>query len=155
MGSMLSIRPTTSCQGFNLAMAKSAYGRGDNPPEPGEIRPHRVMIFKFRAKMIHKTMYSEEFDEPDNKIDKRIFHVLSHGEKRQYEIARLAASSEANRDVIKDRIRQLAETYPWAEKVEMGTRTTTGSMSVDNQLFEKHLRTTKILRNYYQRSNFD
>jgi len=99
-------------------MAKSAYGRGDNPPEPGEIRPHRVMIFKFRAKMIHKTMYSEEFDEPDNKIDKRIFHVLSHGEKRQYEIARLAASSEANRDVIKDRIRQLAETYPWAEKVE-------------------------------------
>jgi len=63
-------------------------------------------------------MYSGEFDEPTNRIDKRIFHVLSHGQKRQYEIARLATSREEGKDSIKENIRELAESYPWAEEVE-------------------------------------
>jgi tetrahydromethanopterin S-methyltransferase subunit G len=99
-------------------MARSAYGRGDNPPEPGGIRPHRVMRYKPGARTTYKPMYSEEFDEPTNRTDKRIFHVLSHGEKRQYEIARLATSSEENEDNIKENTRDLAESYPWAEEVE-------------------------------------
>jgi hypothetical protein len=63
-------------------------------------------------------MHSEEFDEPNNRTDKRIFHVLAHGQKRQYEIARLAESREVIKHVIKDRVRNLAESYPWAEEVE-------------------------------------
>lgn len=99
-------------------MAGSAYGRGDNPPEPGGIRPHRVMIFVLGVRTVFKSMYSEKYDEPNNRTDKRIFHVLAHGQKRQYEIARLATSSEEDVDGIKENTRELAESYPWAEEVE-------------------------------------
>jgi len=68
-------------------------------------------------------MFSGGFDEPDNELDRRIFHILSHGQKRQKEIVRLMSTSRYSEKHVRRRVRNLSSSYSWAEETEKGGTT--------------------------------
>lgn len=63
-------------------------------------------------------MASERFDEPANEIDRRIYHILSHGQKRRKEILSLLSTARQGKSSKENRIRELSESYAWADKIE-------------------------------------
>ena len=68
-------------------------------------------------------MPPEEFDEPSNETDRRIFHILSHGQKRKSEIIKLAKDNEERPGNIKNRIPKTINKYQWVKKEEDGNKT--------------------------------
>jgi len=63
-------------------------------------------------------MLPGEYDEPDNELDRRLFHILSHGQKRQKEIVRLMSTARFSEKNVRRRVRSLSASYSWAEETE-------------------------------------
>jgi len=59
--------------------------------------------------------------EPDNEIDRHIFHILAHGQQQQKNIRTLLGRS-FNENNVGKRVRRLKERYSWAEEVKEENR---------------------------------
>lgn len=59
-----------------------------------------------------------EFDEPTNELDRRIYHILSDGQKQQKEILYLLSSHRSGKKNKRKRIRKLSDSYPWADEAQ-------------------------------------
>lgn len=61
-------------------------------------------------------------DAPVEELDRRIFHILSNGQKQQDEICYLLLTSRFGEGSIRNNIKELTESYFWADEVtEQGT----------------------------------
>lgn len=63
-------------------------------------------------------MQPSEFDEPANELDRRLFHILSHGQKEQKEFVRLLSTARFSEKSIRSSVRGLSEKYRWAVEVD-------------------------------------
>ena len=63
-------------------------------------------------------MRGSSAEEPSNEVDRHIFHILSHGQKRQKEIVRLLSNTRFAEGNIRENIRDLEQEYAWAHEVE-------------------------------------
>jgi hypothetical protein len=65
-------------------------------------------------------MKPNEIDDPTNELDRRIFHVLSHGQKRQTEIVTLLSTTRFTDRSVREHTRDLSENYSWAVEIDDG-----------------------------------
>lgn len=92
---------------------------GGHVAKSAGIQPHRVKHYIAKEVTLSKqNMNSGSFDEPADELDRRIYHILSDGQKRQKEIVSLLLPSRFGEKDVRESARKLSESYPWAAEVE-------------------------------------